>query len=263
MKHTIVAATQNKHKIVEIEAITKEFGMDIISRDEAGVPDIEIVEDGTTFEANSYKKAYEIMKLCGKITIADDSGLEVDCLDGAPGVYSARFAGEDGDDEANNRKLIDLIKDVPYKKRTGRFVSVITMVFPDGESLVARGEVEGHLVLEEKGNHGFGYDPLFVPLGYENTFGELDSELKNRISHEPVLCRSCVRNCRIERRTVKWQDLESDFGTCSYWDSSSCRIHTIRDLRRRSHFICCFPSCRSSCWSHRSWVCLIFLSHQH
>ena len=159
MKHTIVAATQNKHKIVEIEAITKEFGMDIISRDEAGVPDIEIVEDGTTFEANSYKKAYEIMKLCGKITIADDSGLEVDCLDGAPGVYSARFAG------------------------TGRFVSVITMVFPDGESLVARGEVEGHLVLEEKGNHGFGYDPLFVPLGYENTFGELDSELKNRISH--------------------------------------------------------------------------------
>ena len=183
MKHTIVAATQNKHKIVEIEAITKEFGMDIISRDEAGVPDIEIVEDGTTFEANSYKKAYEIMKLCGKITIADDSGLEVDCLDGAPGVYSARFAGEDGDDEANNRKLIDLIKDVPYEKRTGRFVSVITMVFPDGESLVARGEVEGHLVLEKKGNHGFGYDPLFVPLGYENTFGELDSELKNRISH--------------------------------------------------------------------------------
>ena len=103
MKHTIVAATQNKHKIVEIEAITKEFGMDIISRDEAGVPDIEIVEDGNTFEENSYKKAYEIMKLCGKITIADDSGLEVDCLDGAPGVYSARFAGEDGDDEANNR----------------------------------------------------------------------------------------------------------------------------------------------------------------
>ena len=170
-------------EIVEIEAITKEFGMDIISRNEAGVPDIEIVEDGDTFEENSYKKAYEIMKLCGKITIADDSGLEVDCLDGAPGVYSARFAGEDGDDEANNRKLIDLIKDVSYEKRTGRFVSVITMVFPDGESLVARGEVEGHLVLEAKGNHGFGYDPLFVPLGYENTFGELDSELKNRISH--------------------------------------------------------------------------------
>ena len=96
MDNIIVAATQNKHKITEIEAITKEFGMSIVSRDDAGVPPVDIVEDGTTFEENSYKKAYEIMKLCGKITIADDSGLEVDCLDGAPGVYSARFAGEDG-----------------------------------------------------------------------------------------------------------------------------------------------------------------------
>ena len=95
MEHIIVAATQNKHKIIEIEAITKEFGMNIIARNEAGIPDVEIVEDGETFEENSYKKAYEIMKLCGKTTIADDSGLEVDCLDGAPGVYSARFAGKD------------------------------------------------------------------------------------------------------------------------------------------------------------------------
>lgn len=183
MERTIVAATQNKHKIKEIEAITKEFGMSIISRDAAGVPDIEIIEDGETFEENSYKKAYEIMKLCGKITIADDSGLEVDCLDGAPGVYSARFAGTDGDDAANNRKLVDLIKDVPYEKRTGRFVSVITMVFPDGSSIVARGEVEGHLVLEEQGPNGFGYDPLFVPVGYDRTFGEIDPDIKNRISH--------------------------------------------------------------------------------
>ena len=110
---------------------------------------------GNTFEENSYKKAYEIMKLCGKITIADDSGLEVDCLDGAPGVYSARFAGEDGDDEANNRKLIDLIKDVPYEKRTGRFVSVITMVFPDGESLVARRGSRRTPRAGGEGNHGF------------------------------------------------------------------------------------------------------------
>lgn len=183
MKNIIVAATQNKHKIKEIEAITKEFGMEIISRDEAGVPKIEVVEDGETFEENSYKKAYEIMQLCGKITIADDSGLVVDCLDGAPGVYSARFAGVDGDDEANNRKLVSLIRDVPYEKRTARFVSVITMVFPDGESIVARGEVEGHLVLEKQGENGFGYDPLFVPVGYEDTFGVIDPEIKNRISH--------------------------------------------------------------------------------
>lgn len=180
---TIVAATQNKHKIREIEAITKEFGMSIIARDEAGIPKVEVVEDGETFEENSYKKAYEIMKLCGKITIADDSGLEVDCLDGAPGVYSARFAGVDGDDDANNKKLIELIKGVPYEKRTGRFVSVITMVFPDGEAIVARGEVEGHIVLEEQGPNGFGYDPLFVPVGYDRTFGEIEPEIKNKISH--------------------------------------------------------------------------------
>lgn len=179
----IVAASKNKHKIKEIEAITSQFGMEVIPRDEAGVPDVEIQEDGETFEENSYKKAYGIMKLCGEITIADDSGLEVDCLDGAPGVYSARFAGEDGNDQANNDKLKELIKDVPYEKRTGRFVSVITMVYPDGETLTARGEVEGHIVLEEKGPNGFGYDPLFVPLGYDITFGEFDPEEKNKISH--------------------------------------------------------------------------------
>lgn len=183
MSSVIVAATKNRHKIREIEAITQEFGMSIISRDEAGVPDIEINENGETFEENSYKKAFEIMKLCNNITIADDSGLEVDCLGGAPGVRSARFAGKDGDDEANNRKLTELIKDVPYEQRTGRFVSVITMVFPDGETISARGEVEGHLLTEKRGSSGFGYDPLFVPEGYDRTFGELGSEVKNCISH--------------------------------------------------------------------------------
>lgn len=182
--NTIVAATKNKHKIREIEQITKEFGMNIITRDEAGIPDnIEIEEDGTTFEENSYKKAYGIMKLCNQITIADDSGLVVDCLDGAPGVYSSRFAGADGDDQANNAKLKSLIKDVPFEDRTARFVSVITMVFPDGETLYARGEVEGHLALEESGPNGFGYDPLFIPTGYDVTFGEFDPEEKNKISH--------------------------------------------------------------------------------
>lgn len=181
---TIVAATKNKHKIREIEQITGEFGMNIITRDEAGIPDnVEIEEDGTTFEENSYKKAYAIMKMCGQITIADDSGLVVDCLDGAPGVYSSRFAGVDGDDQANNNKLKEMLKDVPFDDRTARFVSVITMVFPDGETLSARGEVEGHLTLEERGANGFGYDPLFIPTGYDITFGEFDPEEKNKISH--------------------------------------------------------------------------------
>ena len=193
--NTIVAATRNKHKIKEIGAITGKFGMEIISRDDAGIPHVEIPETGKTFEENSYIKAYEIMKLCGQITVADDSGLVVDCLDGAPGVYSARFAGFDGlwpeegeegidtDDTDNNAKLIRLIRDVPYEKRTARFVSVITMVYPDGRVIVARGTVEGHLILEARGGGGFGYDPLFVPEGYDKTFGELGPEVKNAISH--------------------------------------------------------------------------------
>jgi ribonuclease PH len=179
----IVAASQNKHKIKEIEAITAQFGMFILPRDEAGVPDFEIEEDQDTFEGNSYKKALEIMKQCGEITIADDSGLEVDVLDGAPGVFSARFAGDACDDEANNRKLLEMLKEVPAEKRTGRFVSVITMVFPDGRSLSARGEVEGHIAFEKRGENGFGYDPLFIPLGHDRTFGEFPPEEKNTISH--------------------------------------------------------------------------------
>lgn len=197
----IVAASKNRHKIEEIEAITGEFGMEIVPRDEAGVPDVEIPEDGDTFEENSYKKAWGIMKLCGEITIADDSGLEVDCLDGAPGVYSARFAGEDGNDQANNDKLKELIRDVPYEKRTGRFVSVITMVFPDGETITARGEVEGHIILEEKGPNGFGYDPLFVPLGYDITFGEFEPKAKNKISHRANALAELKRKLEERRET--------------------------------------------------------------
>ena len=187
----IIAATRNEHKIREMEAITGQFGMKIISRDDAGVPDVEIMEDGTTFEENSYKKAYGIMKLTGEMTIADDSGIEADYLDGAPGIYSARFAAmdseddpeADSDDSENNKKLMRLLQGVPYEKRTGRFVSVITMVFPNGDCITARGTVEGHILLEERGDGGFGYDPMFVPEGYDKTFGELPAELKNRISH--------------------------------------------------------------------------------
>lgn len=183
MDKIIVAASRNRHKIEEIEAITKKFGMSIISRDEAGVPPVEIVEDGETFEENSFKKADEIMKLCGKITLADDSGLMVDYLGGAPGVYLARFAGEDGNDEKNNEKLLKLLDGVPAKGRTAKFVSVITMVYPDGTVLSARGECPGRIITVPTGDGGFGYDPLFVPDGYEKTFAQLTPEEKNAISH--------------------------------------------------------------------------------
>lgn len=180
--NTIVAATKNKHKIIEIEKILSEFDMSIISRDDAGVPDIEIEEDGDTFEENSYKKAYEIMKLSGKPSIADDSGLCVDYLDGAPGVMSARFTPS-GDDDENNKKVLELLEGVPIEKRTARYVAVITLVFPDGRTIAARGECEGHIMFEETGTNGFGYDPMFRPLGYDKTFGEIPADIKNSISH--------------------------------------------------------------------------------
>lgn len=179
----IVAATGNQHKIQEISAILAPFKMQVISRAEAGVPDIEIEEDGLTFEENSRKKAVEIMKLSGKIAIADDSGLEVEVLNGEPGVYSARYAGEGATDQRNNEKLLNLLKDVPDEKRAASFVSVVTMVFPDGKVLVARGECRGHILRAPRGSNGFGYDPLFVPNGHDKTFAELSSVEKNKISH--------------------------------------------------------------------------------
>ena len=180
---TIVAASQNKHKIVEIEAILKNFGMSIVPRDEAGIPPFEIDETGDTFEENSYIKAAEIMKYCNRITIADDSGLMVDALNGEPGVYSARYAGDPCDDKANNRKLLKMLENIPEGKRGAKFVSVITMIYPDGRKIVARGECLGKIIFEEKGDGGFGYDPLFVPEGFEKTYAELTAAEKNKISH--------------------------------------------------------------------------------
>lgn len=186
----VIAATLNKNKIREIRAITEPFGIEVIPRGDAGIPDFEIEEDGSTFEENSLKKAMEIHKACGLPTIADDSGLMVDYLDGAPGVFSARFAGEEGDDAKNNEKLLRLLTDVPYEKRVGKFVSVITMVFSPHDVIVARGECKGHILYKAAGENGFGYDPIFAPDGYEEGFGTLEPEVKNRISHRAVALRA-------------------------------------------------------------------------
>lgn len=188
----IIAATQNKHKISEINAITSRFGMNVISLKEAGIPDFEIVEDGDTFEENSYIKAKAILDYATyngfpKPVIADDSGLEVDYLDGAPGVYSARYAGVESPDydvdTENNKKLLKELENVPDNKRTARFVSVITMLFPDGKKLIARGECEGVVSKKYMGDNGFGYDPLFIPNGYTQSYAQITPEEKNRISH--------------------------------------------------------------------------------
>jgi XTP/dITP diphosphohydrolase len=176
--------------------------MEIVARDQAGVPDVEIEEDGETFEENSMKKAKEILKLCGRPTIADDSGLMVDFLGGAPGVYSARFAGEECSDEKNNEKLLRLLKDVPAEERGARFVSVITLAFPDGEVLVARGECPGRITNTPTGENGFGYDPLFVPTGYRKTFAQLTGEEKNQISHRAMALKELERLLKERNQTI-------------------------------------------------------------
>ena len=179
----IVAATGNKHKIEEIESITKKFGMNVITKAEAGVGDLEVEETGTTFEENSLIKAEAIMKATGMPAIADDSGLEADALNGAPGVYSARFSGEGATDESNNAKLLKLMENIPDDERSARFVSVVTLCFPDGTVVAARGECLGTLRRSPRGDGGFGYDPLFVPVGYDKTYAEISAEEKNIISH--------------------------------------------------------------------------------
>ena len=179
----IVAATQNAHKLVEIRAITDQFGFELVSQADVGLKDVDIEENGTTFEENSFIKADTICRMTGEASIADDSGIVVDALGGAPGIYSARYAGEHGNDALNREKLLKELEGVPFEKRTARFVAVITLVWPDGKKLVARGEVEGHIAFEESGPNGFGYDSLFIPLGHEITFGNFDPEEKNKISH--------------------------------------------------------------------------------
>jgi XTP/dITP diphosphohydrolase len=182
MTKTLVVASRNSKKIAEIRDIMKEAGYRVVSAAEAGA-DIEIDEDGKTFEQNSYKKAWAIMRLTGLTTLADDSGLEVDALAGMPGVYSARFSGEDASDSGNNAKLLDMLKDIPAGQRSARFVCAATVAFPNLTHFTVRGEISGEILFEPRGNGGFGYDPLFYVPEYQRTFAELEPELKNKISH--------------------------------------------------------------------------------
>ena len=179
----VILASRNEGKLREMRIILSKYGMDVVSRDDAGIPAFEVEETGTTFEENSYLKAKAIMEASGCPTIADDSVLVVDALGGEPGVYSARYAGEGCTDDDNNELLLRKMESVPDGERSARFVSVITMLFPDGRKLVAKGTVEGRIDRCLDGEGGFGYDPLFIPDGYDRSFGVLSSEIKNSISH--------------------------------------------------------------------------------
>lgn len=179
----IVLASSNHHKLSEIQAILSDFDFELQTMADAGYGDEEIVEDGETFEANSRIKAQAVYEKLGMASLADDSGLEVDYLGGAPGVYSARYAGEPKSDAKNNAKLLAALEGVGDDHRTAQFVTVLTLIFENGDTLVARGEVKGFIGHSPRGSNGFGYDPLFIVPELDKSFAELDATEKNTLSH--------------------------------------------------------------------------------
>jgi XTP/dITP diphosphohydrolase len=178
----IIAATKNKGKLEELKQLLSGLPYEVLSMAEAGVTD-DIEENGATFEENALIKARAVWNMTGDTVIADDSGLEVDCLGGAPGVYSARYAGEGASDEDRNKKLLAALADVPADKRTARFVCAIAVIFPDGREHIVRGTCEGYIAFEPAGNSGFGYDPLLYVPELGMTIAQMDADLKNSISH--------------------------------------------------------------------------------
>ncbi len=183
MNRQIILSTGNVHKIDEIKAILKGMPFVLISKNDLGYEDFDVVEDGETLEENALKKAEELHKLTKGIVIADDTGLYVDALNGEPGVYSARYAGQGAAYADNNKLLLSRLKDLPIEKRTAHFKTVIAVILEDGTKLMAEGICRGYIGLEERGRRGFGYDPLFVPEGKDKTFAEMSEEEKNKISH--------------------------------------------------------------------------------
>ena len=179
----VVLASKNKHKLVEISKITERFGFQLVLQSELGV-DIDVEENGTTFEENSFIKAEAVMKATGLPALADDSGIAVDALNGEPGIYSARYGFDDTlDDWGRLQLLLKNMEAVPDGQRQAKFVCVITMVTPEGQTIQARGEIHGELLREPRGKNGFGYDPIFYYPPYGKSTAEMEPEEKNQVSH--------------------------------------------------------------------------------
>ena len=182
MKPRIIFATGNEGKMREIRKILGDMNVEICSMKEAGIQ-VDIIEDGSTFEENAIIKAKAVAAQTDAIVLADDSGLEIDYLNKEPGIYSARYLGEDTPYTLKNRNLIDRLTGVPDEERTARFVCAIAAVLPDGEIITTHGVIEGRIGYEEKGNNGFGYDPIFYVPEYGCSTAQLSEEQKNQISH--------------------------------------------------------------------------------
>ncbi len=178
----IILASNNKGKIQEVKEILKDMNIELLSMKEAGI-DMDIEENGTTFEENALIKAKAVMELSGEITIADDSGLEVDYLNKEPGIYSARYMGHDTSYRIKNQAIIDRLEGVDGTDRSARFVCAIAAAFPDGQHIITRGTMEGVIAHKEMGENGFGYDPIVYLPEYEKTSAQLSPEEKNKVSH--------------------------------------------------------------------------------
>ena len=187
----IILATHNSDKVREIKALLKNSAFNVLTLDD--FPEIsEIEEDGETLKQNAYKKAKTVFDITGLLTLADDTGLEVDAIDGRPGVFSSRFAGEDASYEDNVNKLLKLMDQVPEAGRSARFRCVISIVGHEFEKF-AEGICEGTIIKEKRGDRGFGYDPIFYVPEYDNTFAEMDLELKNKISHRGIALKRAIQ----------------------------------------------------------------------
>ncbi len=182
MRQRIIFATGNQHKMAEIRQILGDLPVEILSMKEAGIS-VDIVEDGTTFEENAWIKAQAVAACCDDIVLADDSGLEIDYLNKEPGIYSARYAGEDTSYEIKNQMLLDRLQGVPREKRTARFVCAIAAAVPGREPIVVRGTIEGYIGDRPAGENGFGYDPIFYVPDLDCSTAELSPEEKNARSH--------------------------------------------------------------------------------
>lgn len=179
----LVVATKNRNKLAEIRGLLKGLPINVLGLFDENLSIPDIIEDGKSFKENAVKKACAVAKLTGKLTIADDSGIEVDALSGQPGVYSKRFAGENATDRENNLKLLKLLRDIPNEGRTAQFVCVIAIAKNEKEVETVEGICRGIIGHEEKGSGGFGYDPLFIYPDYNKSLAELGPDIKNKISH--------------------------------------------------------------------------------
>ncbi|NLB43392.1 MAG: XTP/dITP diphosphatase [Clostridiales bacterium] len=188
----LLIASNNEGKVEEIRELFKGLNYKIVSMKDIGI-NIHVEEDQPDFTGNSFKKAKEVSAKTGQIVLADDSGLEVEALKGQPGVYSARFAGETARDSDNNNKLLSLMKEIPEKRRRARFRCVITIYWPDGTYFQTEGTCLGKIGYEPIGEGGFGYDPLFLPTGFNKSMAELTADEKNKISHRAIAIKLMVK----------------------------------------------------------------------